>query len=218
MEDIETLIHPEILNELLSKLPDCPSNSSLAVTDPLVPVATTGDDDEDELSESEQFVFDRSGYSSYGRLVVALVHYFLDNRQLAKATIWPFRHFLALTLYADEKLQLPDGNNPVFARHVPSVVLQDLQSKIQQLVTYVFSSVPDQFLCQTIPTLLESGSPTVEGIGGLLHQLIHTPNQKGTIRESRGLHIILRHLLSSATKDDADKLLAVARKLEKIGS
>ena len=215
LQDIHDLVDPHALDDLLEELPDCPSNISLAVLDALVPTAV---EEDEEDSESEQLSTDRSGYSSYTRLVVALVHYFLDNRQQAKTSIWIFRHFFALSQYADEKIQLPSANNPVFPKYVPDTVLRDLQTKIQQLVTYVFSSVPDQFLTSTLPSLLDRGSQGVEGVAGLLHRLIYSSDKKGKIRESRSLHTVLRHLLSSATKDEADKLLTLARKLEKTGS
>ncbi|CAL1708694.1 unnamed protein product [Somion occarium] len=198
------------LDAMLDILPPNPVDVSLAVIDPLVPTAIE-DDNDNEVSEA---VVDRSGYSSYARVVTALLHYFSDERQLAKENVWALRHFLAFAQYADEKLQFPEAESSLFGRAVSPTALQDLTAKVDQITAYVLSSVPDESWFSPIISSLLNGQPPSSGIGRLLYDLVYDSAGRDTVRESRVLHSVLQHILTSATKAEADQMIMLARKIE----
>lgn len=201
------------LDAMLDILPPNPVDVSLAVIDPLVPTAIE-DDNDNEVSEA---VVDRSGYSSYARVVTALLHYFSDERQLAKENVWALRHFLAFAQYADEKLQFPEAESSLFGRAVSPTALQDLTAKVDQITAYVLSSVPDESWFSPIISSLLNGQPPSSGIGRLLYDLVYDSAGRDTVRESRVLHSVLQHILTSATKAEADQMIMLARKIENKG-
>ncbi|KAI0075975.1 hypothetical protein K474DRAFT_1645833 [Panus rudis PR-1116 ss-1] len=196
------------LDAMLDSLPNAPMDSSLAVIDPLVPMA------DEESDEPESSVLDRWGYSTYARIVIALLHYLAEERQAAKEHAWSLKHFVSLWLYADEVLQLPHMTGSVFGKEVPQTELKELSSKTQQLTAYVLSAVVDeQWLSSVIAAISEGKTPS-DAVGRLLQELIKDPMERDTVNNARILHILLQHALANATKEHADQLLLLGRKIE----
>lgn len=201
------------LDKMLSNLPTYPTHVSIAVFDPLV---LLGDQDDEDVDE--QTVCDIFGYSSYARVVTSLLLYYLDDRGAAKENVCALRHFQALALYAKEVLYAPSVKSAVFGKSVSKVDLQDLASKVDQLSAYLLTqSVDDGWFSRTIP-LLSAGKavPSSDGVAQLLDGMLH-PRDGDSVRESRILHSILRHILSDVSKAEADQLLLLAKSIEKKG-
>ena len=203
------------LDGMLSGLPSTPLDPSLAVVVLLIPPPT--------LYLSDKVLtpdFDVQGLSAYARIVYGLLLLFADDRQTARANVWALRHFFALEIYAEEMKHLPSVESPVFSKSVPKIVLQDILDKVQQLATYTLSAnTEDQWHTDVTKTVLAQGpADRLDGIGRFVIDLINHARDNDTIRESRVLHSVLRHVLNTATKADAEQWMLVARKLEKQGT
>ena len=199
-------------DKLLGQLPSYP-HPSIAVVDSLV---LLGDyDDEDTIQQPELDLF---GYSSYARIVSSLLLHFLDNRDAARENVWALRHFQALALYAKDVLQVPSAQSAVFGRDVDRADLDDLISKVDQLSAYTLTHLVDDGWFSRIIPLLSAGkaAPSSDRIALLLESLLQ-PRDGDSVRESRILHSILRHVLAGVTKADADQLIVLARSIEKKG-
>lgn len=167
--------------------------------------------------------FDSHGCSSYARVVGTLLAAFSDNRHAAQENPWALRHFIALSTYAEELLQLPAASSAVFDHKVVSTEhLQSIRMRSQQLVTYVLST--GSFMEEdgwhqkfTAASLSQSDNGEGDDLTKFVIELVRLAARKETFRESRLLYAVLQHLLSGVTKEDADHWLALARKLEKSG-
>jgi E3 ubiquitin-protein ligase listerin len=201
------------LGRLLDSLPAHPSHDSLAVIDPLV---LPGDWDKEEMEAFEEF--DAFGYSSYARATTSPLLYFLDDRDAARRNIWALRHFLAVALYAKDVLHVPSADSPVFAKRVSKADLEDIVSKTDQLAAYLLThSIDDGWFAGTLPRLTSGKVDAhADGVEQLLESLIN-PRSGDSIRESRILHSVLRHILPNVTKAEADQFILLGRSIEKKG-
>lgn len=200
------------LDSMLKRLPEQPAHVSLAVVDSLV---LPSDWKEPELAEVPEF--DSIGFSSYARGVLFLLLHHLDDRSVANENIWALRHFQSLSLYAKDLMHASSVEGAVFASHLNQDAVEDIVNKVEQVSTYVVShKLDDGWFSRVLPNLSAGKlGPNADGIERLLHGFICTGEDN--IRESRVLHSILRHVLSGATKADADQLLMLARRIEKKG-
>lgn len=200
------------LDEILDALPTSPAESCLAVNDPLVLPGDFNDD-----TDSPTPAYDFAGYTSYSRIVNALLSYFLDDRQAAKENIWALRHFLALAVWAQDRLNLQAAQSPVFGQTVSRAELEEVVSKTRRISSYLLAPASQEGWLQRTIRGLQQGQPiSTDGIESLLHGLIRP--KIDCMRESRILHAILQHVLSDATKEDADDIVQLARGLERKGS
>ena len=202
------------LDGMLDALPSTPLDASLAIADPLVPPSVQ--------YRPLKFVreeFDTQGLIKYARVVYGLLLHLADDRQTAKENAWVLHHFIALALYAEELKHLPAAESPVFAQTVTRATLQGILDRVQQVTTYLLSSTTDEKWHTTVTNALVNQGPaaSLDGVGQLVVNLVNRTKRYDTIRESRILHTILRHALSTATKADAEQWMLVARKLEKLG-
>ncbi|KAI9062239.1 hypothetical protein FKP32DRAFT_1593812 [Trametes sanguinea] len=203
----------EDLSAMLEALPSTPLDPSLAVIDPLVPPPTLY-----RANGSSSREFDSMGYSKYARVVTGLLHHLADDRQAAKENVWALRHFFALAIHVEELKHLPSAESPVFARSVPKSTLQGILDKVQQIATYLLSSTAEELWHTKIINALLGQSPAVDldGAGQLVVDLVNRVKRQDNVRASRILHMILQHVLSNATKTDADQWMLVARTIEKL--
>lgn len=201
------------LDSMLKRLPDQPAHVSLAVVDPLV---LPSDWEEPELAEVPEF--DSIGFSSYARGVLFLLLHHLDDRSIANENIWALRHFQSLAVYAKDLVHASSVESAVFASHLSKDTLEDIVNKVEQVSTYVVShKLDDEWFSRVLPNLSAGKlGPNADGIERLLHGYVCAGED--SIRESRVLRSILRHVFSGATKGDADQLLMLARKIEKKGT
>ncbi|KAF9818038.1 hypothetical protein IEO21_02999 [Rhodonia placenta] len=209
---LETLPSRADLDDMLIRLPYTPADPSLAVVDLLVPPPS--------LCEPVPAVsgkYDQAGFSVYARAVYALLLRFLEDRHAAKTNVWALRHLLALSLYAEEILQSLAVPSPVFSGHIPRSSLVDIQARVSQIAAYLLSSGhADGWHNTVVGTIMASkGSDMLDGVGQVVYEQIQHAKLKDTPRESRIIHVILQHVLSFATKPEAEQWLQLARRLEK---
>ncbi len=218
--DLETDVIKDILPQqaeldvMLDRLPPYPADASLAVVDPLVLPG-----DWSEAAESEQPENHFAGYSAYTRATTSMLVHFLNDRLSAKANVWALRHLLALSLFAQELLHISSAQSPAFSSQVDRADLEHIVAQIRRLTTYLLSHTGNEgWLSQVADNLVKGKiQPNADGVEHLLHALIRSPKNEDNVRESRILHIILQHLLASASKSDADQFVQLARTIERKG-
>lgn len=191
-----------------------PIHPSLAVTEPLVPPASGFTS---KIQSAR--LYDSDGYSKYGRIINALLQLFTEDRQLAKRNLWALRHFLALSLYAEDFQSIPSADSPVFeAKALPNIT--DLITRAQQVVTYLLKSTSEDGWSQAVVSALITNKPNpkAEGLSQFLADLINIACAGDSIRESRILCNVLQHVLDDVDKPEAGQWIALARQIEKKGS
>lgn len=203
------------LDNILDNLASDPTDVSLAVLEPLIPPASAFKNENGPAP-----VCDAQGYSSYARVVSALLQLFVEDRQSAKENLWALQHFQALVLYATDFLRIPSSGSPMFEQHVLKTGLQDIISKTQQVTTYLLTLPTDEGWRLQIITAVSNhrSKATIEGLPKFLTELIRHAKEVDTIRESQILHSILHRVLDNADKDEAERWVIFARKIENIGS
>ncbi|KAF5370318.1 hypothetical protein D9758_006910 [Tetrapyrgos nigripes] len=208
-------------NAILVDLPSDPIDPSLAVLDPLIPPAS---------SFSEETVSppscDTHGYSYYARLVIALLHIALDNRRVARENMWILRHLLALSQYAEDLLNIPTGQSPVFSRAAidagndegdSEFELGELVVKIQQIVTYALTSATTEGWRLDALSALDGkeSAKSLQPHAQFLVDVIRLTQSVDTARECRVLYNVLQHVMDDIEKDEAESWVSYARKIEK---
>lgn len=200
---------------LLEALSSDPIHSSLAVMDPLLPWSSDFEDVATSPSD-----YDNNGYSKYARVVSALLQELSEDRQVAKRNMWALRHFLALSLYADDYLRVPTASSPAFDARASPQYLRDIITKVNQVSTYLLSSsVDDGIHSRVIAAAASTELPATlaEGVEGFLVDLLLRSKGTDNAREPRILRRVLQHIFSNVSKNDADQWIGLARKLEKSG-
>lgn len=196
---------------MLSALPTYPSHVSYAVLDPLVLPGDWDDEQAEFASDLDMF-----GYSIYARVVSSLLLHYLDDRDAGKRNIWALRHFQAVALYAKDAIYVPSATGVVFGKNVSKADLEDIVSRVEQLTAYLLNhSIDDGWFARAIPRLA-SGKPDANDQAELLFNEQVNPIGD-SLRESRTLHSLLRHVLPNVSKSDADLLIGLARTIEKKG-
>jgi hypothetical protein len=215
---IMELVPPrETLDSMLDALPNEPVDASLSLRSPLLPLS--GLEDPPSAGEGN---FDLEGYSSYARIISLLLDAFVVDRIVAKANLWVIRHFLALSIYAEDVLDLPKKPSEVFDANVVShLALQQLARNVQQLTIYVLSSdVYDRknwhenVTASCIdPKLQHNVGKFGKFVVGLFQALISNDNP----RDARILHTVLQHILNHTSKEEGELWMGVCRKIETKG-
>ena len=147
------------LDLMLDDLSPDAIDPSIAILDSLIPPFTLQPHSRNEEGKKET---DRRGFGTYARIVNALLRVFIEDRQLAKRTLWVLRHFLALSVYALDLRNVPsptfsssalsssskqDSNNysPVFDHEVVTISeLRDVVSRVKQVSVYLLGSAVGQ--------------------------------------------------------------------------
>lgn len=204
----------EDVDAMLDSLSADPIDASLAVLDPLVPPSSA--------FSNKRFSpppCDSRGYSTYARVLIALLQIFIDDRQLAKANIWALRHLLALSLYAEDFVGVTTAKSPVFLREALSSGLDELVSRVQQVTTYILTSSARDGWRHGVLGVLNEGktSDNLDSLSKFLVDVIRHAQSNDSGRESRILHRVLQHAFDDADKTEADLWILFARKIEKTG-
>jgi E3 ubiquitin-protein ligase listerin len=217
--DVLEIVPPrDVLGKMLDALPAGPIDTSLATLDPLVPQ----DQELSKLPPGDGF-FDSHGYSSYARITEIMLLAFTEDRPAAKKHSWALRHIISLSIYAEELLQLSPAPSAVFdAKLVPIENLQIIELRAHQVLAYALSARLDvndiRWHERVVAASLPDAKSNVDGeIGQLIVDLVRKAWETDTFRESKVLHIILQHILSGATKQEADQWMFLARRLEQTG-
>ncbi|TFK64592.1 hypothetical protein BDN72DRAFT_260036 [Pluteus cervinus] len=210
----------QVLVQWLDDLPSDTFDSSLAVIDPLIPPGPT---DESGVDASDPASFDKHGFSAYARVVSALLQVLIEDRQLAKKNIWALRHFLVLSLYADDFQKVPGTKNPVFSSGaLASGKLALVGTRVRQIVTYLLklssATKDDEAWSHNAVDALLSERPLLAGTSDkarFLVDLVGVAKREDSVRDSRVLRDVLQHVLDDVEKKEAEKWITLARKLEK---
>jgi hypothetical protein len=204
------------MDEMLSQISPDPIDASLAVMDPLIPPRST-------LTGKSAFkpqLYDSRGFSSYARVVDALLQVFGEDRQSAKQNTWALGHFLALEVYAQDFVNVPSAQSPVFGREALALGLDGVITRVRQVTTYVLTSaVDDRWPSDALGVLLQDKR---EGDVGPLVMLlvggIRQAREADSARDVRILRIILDHVFHDMEKEEADRWMLFARKIESTGN
>lgn len=147
------------LDLMLDDLSPDAIDPSIAILDPLIPPFTLQPHSKTAKGKQET---DRRGFATYARIVNALLQVFIEDRQLAKRALWILRHFLALSVYAQDLRNVPsptfsssalsssskhDPNNysPVFDHNIVAIsALRDVVSRVKQVTVYLLGSAVGQ--------------------------------------------------------------------------
>lgn len=206
----------EKLDSMLSIFPIDPADASISLRSPLLPLSGLEDP---PMTVADNY--DLDGYSSYARIISLLLDAFLEDRIVAKAHPWALRHFIALAIYAEDVLDLPNSSSEVFdARTVSSLALQQLVHKVQQATTYFLSDVgDDQSWHQKVTAACVDAKAQneIDGIGKLVAGQLQSATSNDNPRDARILHMVLQHILSHTSKAEGDLWMGVCRKIESKG-
>ncbi|KAG6811117.1 hypothetical protein H0H92_008917 [Tricholoma furcatifolium] len=204
-------IFPSIqeLDKSLEQLSPDPIHPSLAVLNPLIPPSST-------FTESKTAnTFDRRGFSSYARVISALLQVFVEDRQLSKNNLWALRHFQALELYAQDFISVPSANSEVFAPEAIHANLETLVSKVEQLTTYVLTSSAEGWRQSALAVALgEKASPAPAGLATFLADTIQQSRSSNNARDSRILRNVLQHVFHDVDREEAERWMLLARRVE----
>ncbi|KAF8434511.1 hypothetical protein L210DRAFT_3763021 [Boletus edulis BED1] len=185
-----------------SSLPSSTTSPSLALLDPTLP--TSSDTPTPSLISRK-----------YARTVSALLAHLTASRTVARSNLWALRHILVLGFYANEYLRVEDS---LAMFDVTRDHLVDILEKVKSLTTYLLGRVEDGVHAKVVNMLMSKDGVAALEDGSLASFVISvTRRAKDTdsVRATAVLGIVLQHLFSDATKDDADLWLALARKLER---
>ena len=202
------------VDKMLGAMPSDPIDASLAVLDPLLPPPSVYC-----RAPIPAQIYDTQGYSAYARLVCALLQVLIEDRQAARRNFWALRHFLALSIYADDLLQIPTAPSVAFQQHTSGKDLRNIITMVHQITTYLLTFPMDSgFHLKVVTAVCEGRSDvSLAGLGEFLADLITVSKGDDNVMDSRILRRVLQHLLSEVGMDEADQWMILARKLEKTG-
>lgn len=203
---------PEVLDGMLRRLPHGPIDSSIAAIDPLIPTNT------DSQANGPAYT-DSRGFSSYARIVEALLRVFLEDRKLAKQNFWALRHFIALSIYASDYQKVPAGFSPIFDSKALSG-LGEVIVRIQQMTAYLFlgslASAQDGWRRGLIKRVGEAKYGSGESqLEDFVSRVIGTAIESDSILDTRVLKAVLEDVLEDVEQEEAGEWMGLARKLER---
>jgi hypothetical protein len=201
---------------MLGQLSPDPIDASLAVLDPHVPPSSTFSG---KSNFSQPQLYDTRGFSSYARVVDALLHVFGEDRQLAKHNTWALRHFIALEVYMQDSLNVPSAQSPVFEQKAHATGLEGVVARVRQVTTYVLTSAADDgWRGAALGALLENKTrEEMDPLAALLVHVVDAAQEEDLTRDVRVLRIILDHAFHDMEKNEAERWMLLARKIEAAG-
>ncbi|KAF8056637.1 hypothetical protein FPV67DRAFT_646018 [Lyophyllum atratum] len=202
---------PNRIEKLLDRHSPDSIHPSLAVVDTLIPpsVASTSTDQTPRP-------FDSRGFSDYARVVDALLRAFVEDRQIAKHNIWALRHFQALGVYAQDYTNIPSAQSTVFGPEAIHANLEALVSRVEQVTTYILTSSADEGWREVaLAAAIDDRQPELSGsLSAFLVDAIRHSRSSESARDTRILRNILQHVFHDINKNEADRWILLARKLE----
>lgn len=229
------------LDLMLDDLSPDAIDPSIAIIDPLIPPQP-----HPKTARNKQET-DRRGFATYARIVNALLQVFIEDRQLAKRNLWALRHLLALSVYAQDLLNVPfptfpssalsssskhDSNNysPIFDYDVVTTgALHDIASRVKQVSVYILGSAVDQdddgswrnvVLGKLLKDITADGriESGMSQVQQFLWDVVVHAKEQDRLRDTRVLKIILESVFSDGVDvGEADLWIQLARKLENSG-
>lgn len=199
---------------------------SIAVLDPLIPVISTANR---RGKTQKPLATDRYGFSAYARSVSAHLRALGEDRQLARRNLWVLRHFFALSVYAQDILDIPSAiaRSPAFDDKVNPAALADIVARSRQISVYLLNTaavqdddtwrmvVLDRLLTETVQKDPREGLQQLQMF--LYDAIVHAKNGDG-LRDARVLKMVLDPLFQDGLNADEGELwVQYARKVEKTG-
>ncbi|KAG6901384.1 hypothetical protein C0995_012648 [Termitomyces sp. Mi166 len=201
------------IDEALSQLPTDPIHPSLAVITPLIPPSSSS-----EESGPTNGGFDKRGFSSYARVVSALLHVFIHDRQIARHNLWAVRHLLALGIYARDFVSVPGARDGrVFGDEAIHAGLEMLVGRVEQVVTYVLTTASEEGWRGAALDAVLGEEKDNHKSGPLTPFLVRTIRQargEDCVRDTRILRSVLQHVFYDVEREEADRWVGFARKIE----
>lgn len=204
------------IEDMLNHLSPDPIHPSLAVIDPLIPPASAFIG---QHTFAQPQLYDTRGFSTYPRVIDTLLHVFSEDRPLAKQNMWALRHFLALQVYAQDFVNVPSAQSPAFEQKTLVDELEGVIVRIRQMTAYVLTSAADDGWRGTaVGAVLEDKGVSDGGaLATLLVDAVNMAKQRDLSRDVRVLRIILDHILHGIGREEADRWMLLARKIDSIG-
>ncbi|KAF9458921.1 hypothetical protein BDZ94DRAFT_1068633 [Collybia nuda] len=201
---------PTELDDMLHNLSPDPIHPSLAAVDNLIPPPSTFH----EGTAATQ-LYDTHGFSSYARIVSALLQALVEDRKTAKQNVWALRHFHALEIYALDFQRVPSAQSPTFRDAALSSELFTIISKVEQVTTYVLTSSADEgWRTTALNAAIGNKTENLGILSTFLVNVIDASRMLDSTRDSRILRNILQHIFHDVEKDEADLWMLFARKIE----
>ncbi|RDB18704.1 E3 ubiquitin-protein ligase listerin [Hypsizygus marmoreus] len=202
---------PHEIDELLCQLSPDPIHPSLAVLDPLVPPASAFSN----TRRSPQS-HDSRGFSTYARVVDALLQVFIGDRQVARRNIWALRHFHALEIYAQDFINVPSAQSDVFTIEALHAGLEEFVVRVEQITTYILTSSSDEGWCTAAlaAALGEKSALQASTRSTFLVDIIRYARESDNARDIRILKNVLEHVFHDVDKNEADRWMLLGRKVE----
>jgi hypothetical protein len=191
-----------------SSLPSSTTSPSLALLDPTLPTSSSTPTPPSPTCRK------------YARAVSALLAHLTASRTVARSNLWALRHILVLGFYANEYLRVEDIRDGLMTLDVTRDHLEDVVERVKSLTTYLLGRAEDGVHAKVVNSLASKDGALALDDGSLASFVISVASrarEKDRMRDTAVLGILLQHLFSDATKDDADLWLAFARNLEKTG-
>ena len=203
---------------MLNSLPSNPLDPTLAIIDPLIPPLSTW-----EYEVRPEQAYDCSGLSKYSRMIFALLQEVTENRDLIRENIWILRHFLSLSLVALEHVRIPAVDSPFFSREVNEDTLLEISAMTEKLTSLLLSDVGDDgWHGSVVQSYLKGGAQSIAQSSSDYRKaftidILSLASNKDSIRDSRVLYEVMRHILKGASQSDADEWVTLSRHIEKRG-
>ncbi|KIK99666.1 hypothetical protein PAXRUDRAFT_822522 [Paxillus rubicundulus Ve08.2h10] len=187
-------------------LPSSSLSPSLALLDPTLPTS------------SSSSTPPNSTRTAYRRATSALLAHLSTSRTVARSNLWALRHILVLGFYANECLRVGDVRSGFFTADDGTEDIDNVVERVKSLTTYLLGRSEEDVHTKAVSTLMGK-KVSVAWDGGSLASFVvevaQRAKEKDRVRDAAVLGIVLQHLFSDATRDDADLWLGLARRLEK---
>ncbi|KZV76793.1 hypothetical protein PENSPDRAFT_645898 [Peniophora sp. CONT] len=206
VEPADVLPSQEHLDTLAAALPLDPSQSSLGVLLPLVPLPGSVEPFEGPVPSA-----DSAGFGPYARAVSAWGIAAMSDRGAARSQLWVLRHLIALGVLAEEATLLPGAPSPAFGPGVEESALLDLMVRAQQLCSYLLT-VPNEDGWHAAVI----GGTARDAVGTVVKQVLEVAKERDGYHDARVLLDVLAYVLADAAPAEADLWIGLSRKLEKV--
>lgn len=203
------------LDSMLRRLSHDPINPSIAAIDPLIPPNACSPAHGPQCTDSR-------GFSTYARIVEALLRVFLEDRKLAKQNLWALRHFIVLSIFASDYQMVPAETSPLFESKALTE-LGDLVSRVQQITAYLILGslqVAQDGWRRSVMKRVGAVNHISNGtqLEDFVVEVLDTAAGSDEILDTRVLEAVLRAILEDIGKEEAEQWVGLAWKLEKTGA
>lgn len=200
---------------MLATIPADAIDPSMGVIDPLIPPGFS----ENRLVSNTGGT-DKRGFSSYARIVDALLRLFTQDRTHAKHNLWALRHFIILSVYARDfqSVPTPVRQSPVFADTGALAGVGEVFGRVDQMAAYLLLSCNDeQWRIKALDAFLNGMKEELVGLSAFLMDVISYAKEGDGVRDTRVLSIVLDRILDDIDVEEADMWIQLARNLERLG-